>query len=223
MGQHTAFIMKCALKPTTPDEVIKILKFMTDEPEVDEYEGEVPNHPLFETDCWEYILLMGGGDLWDPHSTLLYDTATNTYTLSIRTSVKDQEDQVCSFLHWIAPYSSTEGFLGYIHPEYSHLQSRILFEDGRAFIVEPVENAAQLVDFTEPKEDKRMEELLNIFNSIAKENPEAALMLIDQLKPIEVMAKNKASVAKMPDNSQYLFLKEKLETLPDNLEELDDR
>lgn len=210
MGQHTAFIMKCELKADTPQQVIDTLKFMTspnDEEELD----NLPDHPLFETEEWEYMLWTGGGILWNPKSSLNYNNNNKTYSLNIRCSVKDEGGhQVRLFLHWITPFSSTEGFLGFFHPEYEPIQSRILFENGRAYIVEPIENSLGFEDLVPAEDDNRMKNLIQGLISMAKNEPEFALTIEQQLNLVESMAKSDPKTATRLNIPEYKSLKELL-------------
>lgn len=212
MGQHTAFIMKCELKADTPQQVIDTLKFMTSPNDEEEFDN-FPDHPLFETEEWEYMLDIAGGALWDPNSTLKYFKRSNSYTLKVRTSVKDHEYQIQKFLHWIAPYSRTSGFVGAIRPEYEPLETRILFENGRAYLVQPVENTPGLQELVKAEENNRTETLFNAFgmlNSLLKDDPDSAKMVKQQLILAESLAQNDPKAAAMLDDPRYKSMKERL-------------
>lgn len=199
--EHTSFIMRCELKASTPDQVIETLKYMVNPDEI--AFANHPDHPFFETEEWEYVLWTAGGALWDPDSKLDYDEAKGIYNLNVRTSVKDSEgQQVESFLYWIAPYSATEGFVWDSHPEYNLFPTRILFENGHAFLVDPVENNSYLEDYIEPVEDNRYDNLVDHLQQMAQANPEMAQMFKNQMETFEKMNKNNPDVSSMLNDPQ---------------------
>lgn len=213
MSEHTAFVMSCELKKNTPQQVIDTLRYMSnlynDYEEFDNY----PSHPFFETEEWEHILGAAGGLLWDAKSTFAYDDITKVYRLNIRCSFKDHEYQIPLFLQWLSPYIRSKGYLGYMHPEYQALQTRILLEKGRFYLVAPVENTPGLEAFTQDAEAKKMEEFLNTVQLFAKDNPELPTLLMQQLESIELMAPNNLQTDLILDDSQYKAIKEALKDM----------
>lgn len=166
MGEHVAFIMKCELKRDTPEQVIDTLKYMTTPTALNQEYPNHPEHPFFEEDRWENTLWFGGGEIWDPKSTFTLNEGGPVYTLNVRTSIKWGDEQIRLFLHWLVPYSKTGGIVGYIHPEYDRRPSRILFEDGKAYILEPVENAEGLDELVEVDREGRMRAMLESMERI---------------------------------------------------------
>lgn len=177
MGEHVAFEMRARLKPVVPAEILDTLKYMTTPARLNDEYPNHPQHPFFEEEVWETTLWTAGGVIWDGESTLTPDE--DVYTLAIRTSVKGESDPIRLFLHWLVPYIQTEGFVGYIHPEYSRRPSRILLEQGKAFIVEPVENTPGLEDLVEVDTEAMMQSMLS---AVSANGPEFAQLVRNQLE-----------------------------------------
>jgi hypothetical protein len=166
MSEHTAFILACRLLRDTPQDVIKVLKFMTGKPEEGAFETP-PDHPFFKTAIWEVSLQSAGGMLWDARSLLAYEEVTQDYYLYIRTSLKNNANQIQKFLAWLVPYCANganmgktpslknffgnldspevfmqtvsaldEGFAGYLKPEHAQFPILIYFETGKVFLAE---------------------------------------------------------------------------------------
>ena len=88
MGMYTELNIGVDLAPSTPDNVIKILDYMLGDEEVD---VETPDHPLFQTERWRYML-MSDSYYFDGRtdSSITYDVITKRYNLNVRCNLKTQ-------------------------------------------------------------------------------------------------------------------------------------
>lgn len=113
----TEFHFNVELVQNTPSEVINILKFMISEDRSkDESLLELPDHPLFETDRWRWMLLCDSYYFSaDTYSTLRKDDIANAYFLCIRCNLKNYNKEIEKFVDWIDSYVYKEsgGFLGF--------------------------------------------------------------------------------------------------------------
>lgn len=111
MGMYTELNIGVDLTPSTPDSVIEVLNYMLGNKED---MVEAPDHPLFQTEGWRYMLrsdscyFAGRTD-----SSMVYDRATAVYSLNVRCNLENYDEEVCKFLDFICPYVITYGFIGY--------------------------------------------------------------------------------------------------------------
>ena len=56
MGMYTEIYLKVSLKEDTPEEVINILKHMVGDDQCLNIDAELPDHPLFNTNRWDFML-----------------------------------------------------------------------------------------------------------------------------------------------------------------------
>lgn len=117
---YTEFHFNVELKKDIPDEVWDVLEYMTgvvvEEPE------RLPEHPLFGDTRWRFMLRCSSA--YFPH-----DTATSFYTawadkapfLNVRCNLKNYNDEIELFIHWIAPYvvETSNDFVGFYRYEAS--------------------------------------------------------------------------------------------------------
>jgi len=119
MGVYTEFHFYTTLKEDTPKSVIHVLKYMLDREFIP---SDLPNHPLFETRRWHYMLSCTGGNFdAETRSRLFFDD--DLYYLNIRCRFKNYDDEINLFTDWIRPYLNkrTDDFLGY----YRHEESQV--------------------------------------------------------------------------------------------------
>ena len=134
MGMYTELVLACELKRDVPQEVLDVLRFMCvwqggsrQPPE------HLPDHPLFRMSHWEYVLRSGSFYFpGETNSTLRVFEPTNTWYLTARSNLKNYGSEIEYFLQWLAPYSETEGFVGYYRYEESPHPSLIYFAEGKA-------------------------------------------------------------------------------------------
>ena len=112
MGMYTEFHFNSRLRVDVPQDVIAILEYMLGGGE----KPAPPNHPLFATDRWDFMLR---SDSYyfdaDTHSTLRFDDISRAYFLCIRCNLKNYTGEIQAFLSWITPYldGSDGNFLGF--------------------------------------------------------------------------------------------------------------
>lgn len=103
MGMYTEIHYNAELKKDTPDEVIRLLKYMVDDGL--EERPQTMNHPLFNCSRWGIMLRCDSYYFSaDTHSTLRFDDISNSYFLCIRSSLKNYSDEIQQFINWIEPY-----------------------------------------------------------------------------------------------------------------------
>lgn len=109
MGMYTDFVLECHLQAETPEQTIQTLRYML---KVTGYIPELPEHRLFSTQRWTYMLWSG---YFKP--TIERDADTMLWKLRINTSFKNYDGEISEFLDWIKPFLATNDFLGYYHYE----------------------------------------------------------------------------------------------------------
>lgn len=81
-----------------------------------------PEHPLFETPGWRYMLIRDSYYFdADTYSTLRWDGISKSYYLCIRCNLKNYGQEIQKFIDWIMPYiDAPDGeFLGFYRYEES--------------------------------------------------------------------------------------------------------
>lgn len=117
MGMYTELHFNSRLKRDAPKNVIGILKYMLDKRES---LPALPEHPLFKTDEWRFMLKVGSYYFdADTHSTLRFDENIGSYYLCVRGNLKNYDHEIQHFISWITPYlDKYEGeFLGFYRYE----------------------------------------------------------------------------------------------------------
>ena len=120
MEMYTELVMEARLKCTTPSNIINILYYMVGE--YDNCPEDLPDHPLFGTERWEFMLDMGScyfvGDTYAKLLSRPYVCVT-VWDLTVRCNLKNYDNEIELFLDWICPYldSSCHGFIGYFRYE----------------------------------------------------------------------------------------------------------
>lgn len=118
MGMYTEFHFNSRLKKDMPVEVRNMLKYMVSDG--DDCFYELPDHPLFSTPRWAYMLRMGSYYFdAETHSTVNYDDILGQCVLCIRCNLKNYDGEIQKFIDWIDPYlDKYEGeFLGFYRYE----------------------------------------------------------------------------------------------------------
>ena len=117
MGMYTEMNISVWLRGDTPDDVISTLQVMVNPNGLISYR-ERPNHPLFLTERWQYMLVADSAYFpGDPHAELIYDNYTNVWELAVRSSLKNYNSEIELFLNFIHPYLTDDGFVGYMRCE----------------------------------------------------------------------------------------------------------
>ena len=86
MGMYTELNIGVNLTPPTPDSVIEVLNYMLGNKED---VVEVPDHPLFQTERWRYML-RSGSYYFDGRtdSSMARNSITKEYELNVRCNLK---------------------------------------------------------------------------------------------------------------------------------------
>lgn len=115
MGMYTELNLGVCFIEKCPQNVIDILKYMLDN---DLPAPMVPNHPLFKTSRWDFMLVCDSC-YFDSHvdSSIQYKDYLDQYYLNVRCNLKNYDQEIEHFLNFIQPYLETEGFLGYMRYE----------------------------------------------------------------------------------------------------------
>lgn len=110
MGMYTELNIGVSLMSDTPDNVIDILRYMLSDGD----KVETPDHPLFSTQRWHFMLV-SGSYYFDGRtdSSMEHDSVDHEYKLNVRCNLKNYDNEIDLFLDFIQPYLETEGFLGY--------------------------------------------------------------------------------------------------------------
>ena len=106
------------LKGDTPDYIIGCLQMMINPNRVVSCKP-LPDHPLFLTENWQYMLVADSAYFpGDPHAELIYDNYTNVWELAVRSSLKNYNSKIELFLNFIQPYIADDYcFIGYMRCE----------------------------------------------------------------------------------------------------------
>jgi hypothetical protein len=99
MGMYTQLITTVTLKKETPPSVTNVLKYMV-ALEKPDHEG-VPDHPLFETDRWKWMLLTDSA-YFPGASTAVFNEERKE--LSSVSSFKNYGSEIEHFCDWISPW-----------------------------------------------------------------------------------------------------------------------
>lgn len=114
MGMYTELHFNSELKKDVPINVIDILRHMIGE--YDDAPSNTPEHELFDTNRWNYML-QGTSYYFDAdtNSTLRWDRISGSYYLCIRCNLKNYDNEIEKFVDWIKPYleKSHGEFLGF--------------------------------------------------------------------------------------------------------------
>ena len=99
---YTEIYLKVRLKEDTPSEVIDILKYMIEgDPELQVY-SDLPDHPLFNTHRWDFMLRCSSY-YHVPFNTveLRYNNIAECYYLTGRSDLKNYDGEIAKFFDWI--------------------------------------------------------------------------------------------------------------------------
>jgi hypothetical protein len=118
MGMYTELVLGVKLRNCTPDNVIDILKYMLD-PERTELNVELPDHPLFKTQRWKYMLVSDSAYFGGHTESSIEedDGIFTSHTLNVRCNLKNYDSEIELFLHFIEPWIRDDGFIGYTRYE----------------------------------------------------------------------------------------------------------
>jgi hypothetical protein len=144
------FTVACDLREDTPQQVIETLRYMTSNRDYDF--NNPPDLPFFKDDDWRtFLVCESEGFIFpgEPHASLreayrysrsMVEGGEDVYlhTLSFRCQAKDDGiTSYLTFIEWLAPYSSTTGFVGYWIYEDDEDPILIYFKDGQISMSKP--------------------------------------------------------------------------------------
>ena len=120
MGMYTEFVFGVSLLSTTPGNVLDILNYLVNSEEFN-YKKELPNHVFFKCDRYKAIATCSSYYFGCSESVsrfdYLPDSISKEYILSIRSNLKNYDNEIEKFVDWIRPYvssgSGTNDLLGY--------------------------------------------------------------------------------------------------------------
>lgn len=117
MGMYTELHFNAELNRDVPESVLAALRYMVGAEDAEP--ATLPDHPLFKTERWPYMLRCDSYYFpADTHSTLRLDDIAKAWYLCIRSNLKNYDDEIGKFLDWVSPYvfAGTE-CLGYYRYE----------------------------------------------------------------------------------------------------------
>ena len=120
MGMYTALHFNSELSIKKNSMIADILKYMVgDTKEMPEL---LPDHELFKTESWRYMLQMDSYYFdEDTISTLRWDDNGDSYYLCIRCNLKNYDSEIEKFIDWIMlyldEYKQEGDFLGFYRYE----------------------------------------------------------------------------------------------------------
>lgn len=115
MGMYTELVLAVEFRSDTPVYVSDMLKIMIDDRGVPET-ILLPDHPLFKTDRWAYMLRCDSA-CFPGESYVKLDESGMFTELTLRCSLKNYDFEIEWFLDFIKPYLQTDGYLGYMRYE----------------------------------------------------------------------------------------------------------
>lgn len=131
MGYYTEFVFASKLKKSIPKTVIDILEYMVNM----DFESEIPElpeHNFFQCERW-HVLFVSNSYYFSgiTNSIFKYDDIPKTYFLTVRSNLKNYDNEIRKFLNWIEPYiyDGKDSFLGYWRGEESEKPHLIYSDD----------------------------------------------------------------------------------------------
>jgi len=110
MGMYTELVIVARIKDDPV--VVNVIKHMLKE----ETKGDlvIPNHPLFRSDRWEFMLRCDSY-YFVPRGVSLfeYDDIGKYWVLINRSDFKNYDDEVSKFINWITPYVHGDEMFAY--------------------------------------------------------------------------------------------------------------
>ena len=72
------------------------------------------------------------------NSKIMFDNISKCYKVNIRANLKNYDNEIDKFLHWLTPYIDTEGFIGYTRYE-EYDDPTLIYIDYRDVVYKGVE------------------------------------------------------------------------------------
>lgn len=127
---YTEFHFNVELKKDLPYEVSDVLDYMVGN--TSEFTIMPPDHPLFYSGRWEYMLRCDSAYFpHEPASSFYTEYYDNSPFLNVRCNFKNYNDEIEKFLNWIAPYvdDHNDNFLGFYRYEEAEEPTLIYLSD----------------------------------------------------------------------------------------------
>lgn len=133
MGMYTELVLAVEFRSDTPAYVFDMLKIMIDDRGVLET-ILLPDHPLFKTDRWTYMLRCDSA-CFPGESYVKLDESGMFTELTLRCNLKNYGSEIEWFLDFIKPYLQTNGYLGYMRYELYDLPTLIYNDCGEIELI----------------------------------------------------------------------------------------
>lgn len=127
MGSFTELVLSCELKRDDSSAIARDLALWCGEIDLDR---EQAGPWFYETFKYENFTRFPGRRNYSLTNCLDDDSLC----FSIRANRKNLAGEIHDFLVWLAPYSATEGFVGYMRHELEEDPRLIFFSNGKAFL-----------------------------------------------------------------------------------------
>lgn len=117
MGMYTQIYVKATFKENLSDNVVNIIKYMLNMDDVKLEDLDLPNHPLFKTDGWEWML-QSSSFYHIPFAVnrFEYNEISKNYYLIAVADFKNYDGEIGKFFDWIKQYLEQDyykTFMGY--------------------------------------------------------------------------------------------------------------
>lgn len=119
MGMYTEVFVKLSLVENVDQSVVEVLKYMMGygtDGEVSEKPDLLPDHPLFSTSRWDFMLQSSSFyHIPERIGQMFYDKIAGQWFIVNRSDFKNYENEAELFFDWIKPYTEYFGktFVGY--------------------------------------------------------------------------------------------------------------
>lgn len=113
MGMYTELVLEGSTKDPVPNEVLNILGYFFGD---NEKPIELPNHPFFNLPRWHHIGHVGSCYHHPRGIRSMYEVRDNSFYLFMRCDIKNYDNEIAFFLHWVTHYLDS-GFKGWVHYE----------------------------------------------------------------------------------------------------------
>lgn len=134
MGMYTELSLAVEFKENLPEPVVSALTYMVREDDAVPRPENLPDHPLFQTERWDWMLRSGGSYYFDarPFCRWEYDDIAGAWFLTFCTNIKNYRSEWEHFVDFIAPYLTYESrkFIGHYRYEEDE-EPTLLYADGK--------------------------------------------------------------------------------------------
>ena len=109
MGMYTELYVKAIFKENLPNDVVNIIKYMLGMGDIEVEDLKLPDHELFKTHRWEYML-RSASHYHIPFALnkFIYNEISENYFLIARADFKNYNGEIEKFFDWLKPYLQRE-------------------------------------------------------------------------------------------------------------------